>query len=111
MCETREALAVLDDILSVPGIDGILVGPADLSIALSNGTIDPEGAAVREAMREIARRTRARGKLACAFGGRTERAAELIAEGYQVVSVGHDTFTLANAFSGTVDGVRQKIAG
>lgn len=110
MCETREALAALDDILSVPGVDGILVGPADLSIALSNGTIEPEGTAVREAMREIARRTRARGKLACAFGGRAERAAELIAEGYQVVSVGYDTFTLASAFAGAVDGLRQKIA-
>ncbi len=28
MCETREAIANLPDILRVPGIDGILVGPA-----------------------------------------------------------------------------------
>ncbi len=37
MIETREALAALDDILAVPGIDGVFVGPSDLSIALSNG--------------------------------------------------------------------------
>lgn len=109
MCETREALEALDDILAVPGVDGILVGPADLSIALSNGTIDPEGSQVRAAMRDIAKRTRAQGKLACAFGGRPERAAELIAEGYQVVSVGYDTFTLASAFTGTVQALKQNI--
>jgi len=34
MIETREALDNLDDILSVPGIDAIYVGPADLSISL-----------------------------------------------------------------------------
>lgn len=34
MIETVEALRNLDDILSVPGVDAIYVGPADLSISL-----------------------------------------------------------------------------
>ncbi len=34
MIETREALDALDDILAVAGIDGVFIGPADLSIAL-----------------------------------------------------------------------------
>lgn len=34
MIETRQALANLDEILSVPGIDAIYVGPADLSVSL-----------------------------------------------------------------------------
>lgn len=34
MIETVEALSNLDDILSVPGIDAVYVGPADLSISL-----------------------------------------------------------------------------
>jgi 4-hydroxy-2-oxoheptanedioate aldolase len=32
MIETREAVECLDDILSVPGIDAVYVGPADLSL-------------------------------------------------------------------------------
>jgi 4-hydroxy-2-oxoheptanedioate aldolase len=41
MIETREALGILDDILAVPGIDGVFVGPSDLSIALTRGeTVD-----------------------------------------------------------------------
>ena len=34
MIETRRALDQLDDILAVPGIDAVYVGPADLSITL-----------------------------------------------------------------------------
>jgi 4-hydroxy-2-oxoheptanedioate aldolase len=34
MIETRQAIDNLDDILSVPGVDGIYVGPSDLSFAL-----------------------------------------------------------------------------
>ena len=34
MIETVEAISNLDDILAVPGIDAIYVGPADLSITL-----------------------------------------------------------------------------
>lgn len=34
MIETVDALANLDDILSVPGVDGVYVGPVDLSLSL-----------------------------------------------------------------------------
>ena len=47
MIETTEALANLDEILAVPGIDAVYVGPADLSITLglrpgmdNSGTFD-----------------------------------------------------------------------
>ena len=32
MIETRQAVEHIDDILSVPGIDAVYVGPADLSV-------------------------------------------------------------------------------
>ena len=37
MIETREAMAIVDDILALEGIDALFVGPSDLSIALSGG--------------------------------------------------------------------------
>ena len=40
MIETTEAISNLDDILTVPGIDAIYVGPADLSISLG---LEPYG--------------------------------------------------------------------
>ena len=42
MIETRTALGNLDAIVDTPGIDGLFLGPSDLSIALSDGkSLDP----------------------------------------------------------------------
>lgn len=38
MIESREAITNIDEILSVPGLGGVLVGPADLSLSLGVGT-------------------------------------------------------------------------
>ena len=37
MIETRAALDALDEILAVEGVDGVFIGPSDLSIALNDG--------------------------------------------------------------------------
>ena len=90
MIETREALAALDDILAVPGIDGVFVGPADLSIALSNGTLNPQSDAVMEALTHIARRAHAHGKFASGFGLNGLHARMLIETGFMMASVSTD---------------------
>ncbi len=52
MVETREALAIIDEILAVPGIDGVFIGPGDLSIGLSGGReLNPTSAAVEDGAR------------------------------------------------------------
>ncbi|HEY4368054.1 MAG TPA: aldolase/citrate lyase family protein [Steroidobacteraceae bacterium] len=100
MCETRGALAALDDILAVPGVDGVLAGPGDLSVALCDGqAFDPTGEAVQSAMKHIANRTRSAGKFACGFAGSAEGARRLAREGYHLVSVGYDGGIIADAFS------------
>ena len=45
MIETKEALQELDKIMSTPGLDGIYIGPADLSLAIGEkpGFDKPEG--------------------------------------------------------------------
>ena len=46
MIETAQAIENLDDILSVPGLDAIYVGPADLAISLGLGPSGNEGTPV-----------------------------------------------------------------
>jgi 4-hydroxy-2-oxoheptanedioate aldolase len=46
MIETIEALGNLDDIMSVPGVDAIYVGPADLSLSLGLKPRNNDGEAV-----------------------------------------------------------------
>jgi len=100
MCETQEALIALDDILAVPGVDGVLAGPGDLSIALCEGrTFDPNGEAVQSAMRHIANRTRAAGKFACGFAGTVEGARRLAQGGYHLVAAGYDGGIICDAFT------------
>ena len=62
MIETREALTALDDILSVPGLDGIYVGPSDLSASLGYPpALDPEQPEVVEAISTILKGAKMRG--------------------------------------------------
>ena len=98
MVETTEAIEALDDILGVEGIDGVLVGPSDLSIALSNGAgIDPHGSHVGEALMRVVERCRAHRKVPAVFCINGARARELSAMGFQLCSIGTDQVLLGLA--------------
>jgi 4-hydroxy-2-oxoheptanedioate aldolase len=95
MIETRAAMAALDDILAVPGIDGVFVGPSDLSIALTNGaTVNQLHPEVDKAMDHIVARAKAHGKFASAFCADGKRAGEIATKGYQLMSIGTDNLLL-----------------
>lgn len=95
MIETREAMAIVDDILAVPGIDGIFIGPGDLSIALSGGKeVSPLSKPVTEAITHLTARARAAGKYMTAFSHTAERANEFIKMGMNLVTVQSDTMFL-----------------
>jgi len=98
MIETREGLDALDDILSVPGVDGVFVGPSDLSIALANGgAVDPRGAAVEAALDTIAQAVKRHGKFAglFCFDGAQARAAR--ERGIAFTSISTDALLLRAA--------------
>ncbi len=73
MIETVEALANVEEIAATPGLDGLFVGPSDLSITLSKGAgIDKLGAKTLEAMEKVAAAAKRNGLVAGAFGGNAE---------------------------------------
>jgi 4-hydroxy-2-oxoheptanedioate aldolase len=73
MIETQEALDNLDAIAAIPGLDGLFVGPSDLSIALSNGDkIDRLGAATLAAMKKVVAACKKNNLIAAAFAGNIE---------------------------------------
>ena len=95
MIETREALAALDDILAVDGIDGVFVGPSDLSIALSNGAhVDPGHKDVSDALDHVLARCHAVGKAACVFAINGEKAGDLRRRGYDLIALANDGLQL-----------------
>ena len=65
MIETAEAMKNLDDILSVPGVDAVYVGPSDLSLAYGlKPRLDQTDAPVVEAQQIIAKACKKHGIVA-----------------------------------------------
>jgi 4-hydroxy-2-oxoheptanedioate aldolase len=96
--ETVTALANLEAIVAVPGVDGVFFGPADLSasMGLIGKPMDP---AVQAAIaRGIATVTKA-GKAAGCLTGDNQVARDYLAQGALFVAVGVDTSLLVKAAS------------
>ena len=104
MIETRAAVDALDDILALPGLDGVFVGPSDLSISLSAGrALDhrlPEAVAVMEALLAA---SKARGKVTAIFCNGGAAAARNAAMGFDILGVGYD-------YGFLMDGARAALA-
>ena len=94
--ETREALAEIDRIAAVPGVDGVFIGPSDLSASF--GQIgNPAHPAVQQAIEDAGKRIRAAGKGAGILTGNEDEARRYIGWGYNFVAVGTDLVMLARA--------------
>jgi 4-hydroxy-2-oxoheptanedioate aldolase len=91
MIETRAALDALDDILGVDGVDGVFVGPSDLSIALSDGaSVEPRGGALLTEARGVVERAKAHGKYAAMFCFDGADARAMLALGYRLCTISSD---------------------
>ena len=108
MVETREALAALDDILAVDGIDGVLVGPSDLSIALSNGGhVDQTHADVFSALDHVLKRCRHHKKAATVFTANGQIGRKLAQDGFDLLSIGTDILQLRAGAKAAIDAFRK----
>ena len=95
MIETRAAREAMDDILGVEGIDGIFIGPSDLSIALSNGaSLSPDSAEIDRELHHAVARAKAHGKIACAFAADGARAGEMLKFGFHLTIAGAESSQL-----------------
>ncbi len=96
MIETGEALENLDDILSVPGIDAVYVGPSDLSLALGcKPRLDQTDPPVVDAQQRIVAACRKHGVVAGIHNATAAYAQTMIAAGYQFVTLASDSRFLA----------------
>ncbi len=83
MIETQAALDAVEEIAAVPGLDGLFVGPSDLSIALSKGAgIDKTAKHTLDAMKLIAAAAAKNNLVAGAFAGSADVINTYAAMGY-----------------------------
>jgi 4-hydroxy-2-oxoheptanedioate aldolase len=91
MIETRTALDNVEAIAATPGIDALFLGPADLSIALSDGgKVDAMAAEVDVALERIIAAANKAGKIMGAYCHTAERAVALAKRGVRFLAVGSD---------------------
>ena len=101
-CETAEALSDIETIAAMDGVDGIFIGPFDLSISMGMPG-DFENPQFRAALARILSACRAAGKPRLIFAGDGAGAAVRFAQGYDAVAMGLDATLL-------ITGVKAQIA-
>ena len=101
-CETAEALSDIETIAAMDGVDGIFIGPFDLSISMGMPG-DFENPQFRAALARILSACRAAGKPCLIFAGDGAGAAVRFAQGYDAVAMGLDATLL-------ITGVKAQIA-
>jgi 4-hydroxy-2-oxoheptanedioate aldolase len=108
MVETREGVDNIDAILAVPGIEGIYVGPNDLSLALGHPPANESKVAdVIEAIEHVRKRTTDAGKIAGIFCSGGEAAAMRVSEGFDLVTPGNDAALLKSVMHDAVAASRR----
>jgi 4-hydroxy-2-oxoheptanedioate aldolase len=91
MIETKTAMANIDAIAAVPGIDVLFVGPSDLSIGLTDAAeLDPHSATVEAANDKIVAACAKAGKIAGLYCANAERASASAKRGFRFLAVASD---------------------
>lgn len=106
MIETAEGMARLDEIAATPGLDGIYVGPADLTLGTQQGRLAPafdrEEAEMIALIRQILDACQRIGIRACIHCGTAAYAARAIGWGFDLTTVSGDSRLLAAGASASV---------
>jgi 4-hydroxy-2-oxoheptanedioate aldolase len=91
MIETRQALDNVEEIAATPELDGLYVGPSDLSISLGHGAgQDREEPFMAEALKKVLAAAKKHGIKACMHTGNAAYAKRMIAMGFDFVTVMND---------------------
>ena len=114
MIETADGITNLDEIVATPGLDGIYVGPADLTLGTQKGRLPPgfdrQEPEMIKLLKRIADACKLNGIRACLHCATPDYVARAIEWGYELTTVGGDTRLLGGAASASVS-AWQKLTG
>jgi 4-hydroxy-2-oxoheptanedioate aldolase len=111
MIETKTAIGRLDDILAVPGIDAVYVGPADLSITLGLPPgMDSSAPAFADALSKIVDACNRHG-ITPGVHSTAAIAPKRLEQGFRMITISSDTGSLASAAARDLQSVRQASPG
>tara|TARA_Y100000590_G_scaffold461125_1_gene622008 strand:- start:2356 stop:3144 length:789 start_codon:yes stop_codon:yes gene_type:complete len=91
MIETKTAVNNLDEILSVKNLDGIYIGPADMSLSYGlQPKFDVEEDAIYNQIKKIVKKAKEYNKIAGIHNGTSKYAKKMIDLGFQFVTISSD---------------------
>ena len=110
MIETKESLNKLDEIMTTPGLDGIYIGPADLSLALGEepGFDRPENTKAYAEILNILSHAKKNNIYAGIHTGSTLYAKKMIEKGFNFVTIGADQRAMSAGAKKIVDEMKGK---
>jgi 2-dehydro-3-deoxyglucarate aldolase/4-hydroxy-2-oxoheptanedioate aldolase len=108
--ETREAVAEIDGMLAVPGVDVAFIGPADLSAALGH-LGDPKHPEVADAIARVETAARRAGVALGTISRTWDEAKALYDRGYQLVTLCSDSSMVAQGAGAVLQRFQAEVAG
>lgn len=106
--ETKEAIEAIDDILAVPGLDAVLIGPADLSAALGH-TLQFDHPDVAAAFAKVAEAAAKAGKPAGFYCNTPQEAKKRFDEGFSFANICNDAGLLLQGYVGAMKGMKELV--
>ncbi len=92
MIETLEAMENLDQIMATPGVDGVFIGPADLSLALGmTSSKDADGSGLSALIDEIFDRANKHAIGTGIYASNIDFAMRYLEQGFNMVTIGSDS--------------------
>ena len=104
-CETAEALEQVEAIAAMEGVDGIFVGPCDLSIALGV-PLEMDSPKLLSAIDRVLEACQRYGKQSIIFAGTPEKAREMFRKGFDSVAYSLDASMLISAVKAQAEACR-----
>jgi 4-hydroxy-2-oxoheptanedioate aldolase len=115
MIETADGMKNLADIVTTPGLDGVYIGPADLTLGLTGRKyptgFDREEPEIIDAIKSILGKAHGAGIRACLHCGSSAYAAKAIGWGFDLVTLLNDVRLLATAAKSNLDQTRALLGG
>ena len=109
MIETKQAVENLDEILSVPNLTGVYIGPADMSSSYGlPPKFDVREDPVFSNIKLIAERAKKFGKIAGIHNGSTKYAKEMITLGYKFVTILSDFRVMSSHSQQIIDEMKNQ---
>ena len=111
MIETKESLDKLDEIMSTDGVDGIYIGPADLSLAIGEkpGFDRAEDTKAYSEILRILEHAKKHNIFAGIHNGTTEYAKKMIDKGFNFVTIGADQRAMSAGAKAIVEKMKGSI--